>query len=195
MKLRTALVIATASILAATLGMGCGETATDETPAAEERPSGTTTMTDETGVGVGDVAPGFTLEDLDGNTVSLSDFAGKVVVVDLWATWCPPCKAEIPFLVSLDEEFGDQGLEIVGIGLDQGGPRVLAPFVKDYGVDYTILVGTTEVARAYQASSIPTTVIIGRDGRVVARHVGYSTELGAEMKATIESLVLGQEQV
>jgi peroxiredoxin len=138
---------------------------------------------------VGQTPPAFTLPDLDGNTVSLSDFAGKVVIIDLWATWCPPCKKEIPFLVSLYEEFKDQGLVIVGIGLDRGGASVLEPFVAANGVSYHVVVGNDSVSRDYGVSGIPMTLMLGRDGLVASKDVGFAPSMESEMRARVIELL------
>ncbi len=143
------------------------------------------------GVGTdeGQFPPPFTLPDLHGNDVSLSDFEGKVVVLDLWATWCPPCRVEIPFLVSLHEEFEDQGLVVVGVGLDQGGAADLAPFAKEIGMEYTVLVGGRSVQQAYGVTAIPTSFVIARDGRIAAKHVGYHPSMADGMRAEVVKLL------
>ncbi len=142
---------------------------------------------DDTGIGVGLYPPTFTLPDLDGKIVTLEDFRGSVVVVDLWATWCPPCRVEIPVLIDLYEEYQDQGLVVLGVGLDRGGAADLAPFVKSNGITYPILVGGRAVSEAYKVTGIPTTFIIGRDGRIVAKHVGFATEMAPELRSDITS--------
>lgn len=138
--------------------------------------------------------PPFTLPDLDGNQVSLSDFEGKVVVLDLWATWCGPCKVEIPYLVQLYEEFKDDGLVVVGVGLDQGGDSILRPFVEKENVTYTVLVGNRSVSQAYNVTGIPTTFMIGRDGRIYARHVGFAPQMAEQLRADIVSLLERNEE-
>jgi peroxiredoxin len=174
---------------------GCGnkeEAATtggqEQTPAKTEAPQNTTSGT---GTEEGMFPPAFTLPDLDGVQVSLSDYEGKVVVLDLWATWCPPCRQEIPFLVQLYEEFKDQGLVVVGVGLDQGGAGTLKPFVDENGVTYPILVGDRDVQGAYGVTGIPTTFVIGRDGRIVSKHVGYHPSMADPMREEIGKLVSG----
>jgi cytochrome c biogenesis protein CcmG/thiol:disulfide interchange protein DsbE len=142
-----------------------------------------------TGTDVGQMPPAFTLNDLSGNDVSLSDFAGKVIILDLWATWCPPCRQEIPFLVSLYEEYKEQGLAVVGVGLDRGGAEVLAPFVEANNVTYTILVGNEAVSRDYGVSSIPMTLMIGRDGLVASREIGFAPSLQDQMRSKVVELL------
>jgi thiol-disulfide isomerase/thioredoxin len=129
------------------------------------------------------------LPDLSGNDVSLDDFEGKVVILDLWATWCPPCRREIPFLVSLYEEYKDQGLVVIGVGLDQGGASVIAPFVEANDVNYTILVGNQDISRDFKVSGIPMTLTIDRDGRVAAKDVGFAPSMEAEMRARVVELL------
>lgn len=162
-----------------------GETA----PAAANLPAQTAT-----GVGIapGQTPPEFVLPDLDGNEVTLADYKGKVVVLDLWATWCPPCRQEIPFLVSLYEEYKDQGLVVVGIGLDQGGASVIAPFVEQNEVTYPILVGGQDVSVSYNVSGIPMTLMIDRDGRVASKDVGFAPTMEPQMRARVEELLSRQ---
>lgn len=177
-------------LVGATFGCSGGA---DET--ATERPSGdagaeqmeTAPARDGVGTSEGDVPPPFTLPDLDGVDVSLSDFEGKVVVLDLWATWCGPCRVEIPYLVELYEEFKNDGVVVVGIGLDQQGAEILRPFVEDNNVTYTILVGGRAISQAYNVTGIPTTFIIGRDGRIAKKHVGFAPQMLGELRADIEA--------
>lgn len=125
---------------------------------------------------VGSSAPTFTLPDLAGNQVASSTFQGKVVILDFWATWCPPCKEEIPHLVRLQSKYRDQGLAIVGLSLDAGGARDVKPFAEEHDVNYTMLIGNDDVAKSYgNISSIPTTFIIDRSGKIVQRFIGYTS--------------------
>src|ERR1700747_522909 len=93
----------------------------------------------------GEVAPDLTLKDLNGADVSLSDYKGKVVLVNFWATWCEPCRVEIPWLIDLQKKYGPQGLQIVGITKEDGDEKTITDFTKKMGVNYTILVGTSNV--------------------------------------------------
>jgi len=119
-------------------------------------------------------APAWTLKDVDGQTVSSADFQGKVVLIDFWATWCPPCRKMIPGLIELQKEYGGQGFQVVGISLDEGGASVVQAFNKNLGVNYTSLLADGAVVEAFGGiRSIPTSFLIDQDGRIVARHVGY----------------------
>jgi len=125
---------------------------------------------------VGKPAPEFTLPDLEGNQIELSSMKGKVLILDFWATWCPPCKEEVPHLVALQSKYRDQGLQIVGLSLDQGGAGLVKPFADEHYVNYTMLIANDETAKAYGGvSMIPTTFVVDRSGIVVKRFIGYTT--------------------
>ncbi|MFC1621477.1 peroxiredoxin family protein [Candidatus Omnitrophota bacterium] len=119
-------------------------------------------------------APDFALSDIDGNETTLTDFKGNVVILDFWATWCPPCRAEIPHFIELQDEYGDKGLEIIGVSLDWNAERVLGGFAEDNGINYTLLMGNDDVTDLYGGIiSIPTTFVIDRDGGIRKRYIGY----------------------
>jgi len=119
-------------------------------------------------------APDFTLTDLDGQKVSLSDYKGKVIIVDFWATWCGPCKMEIPSFIKLQEDYKDD-VVVLGISLDQGGPKVVVPFAKKMNINYPIVYGDGSVVQAYGGvRGIPTTFVIDRDFNIQRKYVGYT---------------------
>ena len=119
-------------------------------------------------------APSFTLQDLNGKQVSLSDFKGKVVILDFWATWCPPCVKEIPHFVELYEQYKGQEFTIVGISVDRQGVSVVKPFVQKYQVNYPILMTDGQVDKAYGGiTSIPTTFVIDSAGNIRHKYIGY----------------------
>ena len=121
---------------------------------------------------VAGVAPAFTLTDLDGKSVSLAEFHGKVVVLDFWATWCPPCKREIPDFIDLQKEYGSQGVQIVGIALDE--PGKVQAFARQNGMNYPVLLGSDEVSMRYgRIEGIPTTFIIDKSGKIVDTFEGF----------------------
>ncbi|MFZ0956926.1 MAG: TlpA disulfide reductase family protein [Candidatus Sulfotelmatobacter sp.] len=119
------------------------------------------------------VAPDFTLESLDGKTMRLSDLRGKAVLLNFWATWCTPCKIEMPWFVELQSEYGAQGLQIVGVAMDDASKEDIAKFAKDMGVNYPILIGKEAVGDQYGGvPALPETFFIGRDGKIVDKILG-----------------------
>lgn len=119
-------------------------------------------------------APSWELKDVSGKTVKSSEFDGKVVILDFWATWCPPCRKEIPGFIELQKQYGKQGLMVVGISLDQEGPEVVEKFMKSYRINYPVVMGTTEIVEAFGGiEGIPTTFVIDRQGKIQSKHVGY----------------------
>ena len=119
-------------------------------------------------------APDFSLIDLKGKTVKLSDYKGKVVIIDFWATWCGPCRRGIPEFVDLQADYGEHNLVVLGISVDQGDLSVVPTFAKDYNINYPVLYATAEVVHSYGGiTGIPTTFIIDREGKVRNRVVGY----------------------
>ena len=121
----------------------------------------------------GEVAPDFTLQSLDNKTVHLSDFRGKAVLLNFWATWCQPCKIEMPWFAELQRQYASEGLQVVGIAMDDASPENIEKFAKDLGVNYPVLVGKEEVGTAYGGVQfLPATFYIGRDGKVVDKVFG-----------------------
>jgi len=119
-------------------------------------------------------APDFMLLDIDGNERTLSDFNGKVVILDFWATWCPPCRALIPNFIELYDEYKDQGLEIIGVTMDWNAERVAGPFAEENNVNYTILLGDRDVSDLYgDIMSLPTIFVIDREGGIRKKYMGY----------------------
>jgi peroxiredoxin len=120
----------------------------------------------------------FTLKDMDGASVRLADHKGKVLLINFWATWCPPCKAEIPGIMELQNQYKDKGLVILGISEDDD-PPTLKTFATEWKINYPMLVGrdNDKLFDAYgPLYGIPTSVIVGRDGAICGRHVGPATK-------------------
>ena len=119
-------------------------------------------------------APAFTLQDVNGKKVSLSDFKGKVVIVDFWATWCPPCRRSIPDLIDLQKKYKNK-IAVIGISVDMDTRSDVAPFVKQNKINYKILYATQDVVQAYgNIDAIPTSFIIDQHGNIVTQHVGLT---------------------
>jgi peroxiredoxin len=119
------------------------------------------------------LAPDFTLTALNGQKLSLADYKGKVVLLDFWATWCGPCRIEIPGFIELQNKYRDQGFTVIGISMDEGGPEVVKEFYQDYKMNYPVALGTQTVSELYGGVyGLPTTFVIGRDGRIYSRHPG-----------------------
>lgn len=118
-------------------------------------------------------APSWTLKDVNGIAVRSDQFKGKVVVVDFWATWCPPCRAEIPGYVDLVKKYGKDGLVIVGVSMDEAGPSVVKEFNEKFGVNYSMVMGDDTVVAAFGGvEALPTTFLIDRNGQIRDRKVG-----------------------
>ena len=123
-------------------------------------------------------APEWQLNDPDGNAVKLSDFKGKVVILDFWATWCPPCRAEIPGFIALQKQYAARGLTVVGVSLDTDGASVVKAFVKRAGMNYPIVIGDEKIASDYGGiTAIPTTFVLDRNGNIVTSHQGYASQV------------------
>ena len=128
-------------------------------------------------------APDFQLTGLDGKPLQLSSYRGKVVLLDFWATWCPPCRAEIPHFKELQTAYQGKGLEIIGIAMDQDGPEGVKSFLQAEGVSYRVAMGNAQVAQAYGGiRGIPTTFLIDKQGRISKVRDGYNPgdEVGLE---------------
>jgi len=130
-------------------------------------------------------APDFTLPAVDGSMVRFSDHAGQVIIVDFWATWCAPCQEMVPVLSKLHKEFGQKGLVVLGISLDQEGLEILGPFIHENLIPYKVLIGNDRATRAFGGvSTIPTLFIIDKEGRLVKKMLGYHSygELEKQVK-------------
>jgi thiol-disulfide isomerase/thioredoxin len=133
-------------------------------------------------------SPAWELKSVDRKLVKSSDFSGKVVILDFWATWCGPCRLEIPSFIELQKQYADKGLVIVGVSLDQNGASAVKPFMVKTGINYPVLLGDQTIVSSFGGvEAIPTTFIIDRGGKIVRKHVGYSEK--ADFEAEIKPLL------
>jgi peroxiredoxin len=136
------------------------------------------------------IAPDFSLDTLDGKTMRLSDLRGKAVLLNFWATWCGPCKIEMPWFVDLQNQYGSQGLQIVGVAMDDGSKEDIAKFAKDMGVNYPILIGKESVGDQYGGvPALPESFLITRDGKIVDKIIGLrgKSEIEDSIKKALEN--------
>jgi len=130
---------------------------------------------ESTGVNTGNLAKDFTLETIDGSEVSLSDYRGSVILVNFWATWCPPCRAEIPDFEAAYQARQDDGFVVLGINVEEQRESV-ASFMQAIGMSYPVLLDTHgQVMKMYRAPGLPISLILDRDGVIQVRHVGLLT--------------------
>ena len=155
---------------------GCGDSGKGEVEAAvksekERRP-----------------APPFSLKDGEGKDVSLGDYRGKVVLLNFWATWCGPCKIEIPWFVEFQQKYKDRGFAVLGVSMDEEGWEVIKPYLEKNPINYRILLGTDMVAEQYGGvDSLPTTFLIDTEGRIASTHVGLVSK--SEYEKGIQELL------
>lgn len=134
-------------------------------------------------------APDFSLPTLEGRAVTLSALRGQVVLLNFWATWCPPCREEMPSIERLHRELGDQGLVVLAVDVDES-PRLVAKFMKDFGLSFPALLDArSEVASRYGVGGLPTTWLIDRRGRVVGGAVGPRDWASPAGRAVIQPLL------
>jgi peroxiredoxin len=125
------------------------------------------------GLETGHSAPDFSLPDLDGRTVALSDYRGKVVLVNIWATWCPPCVAEMPSMVKLYRQMEGSDFEILAVSIDEGGADTLAPFVKKHNLTFPILLDPQGTIKStYRITGVPESFVVNRQGLLVKKVIG-----------------------
>ena len=121
-------------------------------------------------------APEFALKDADGKVVHLADYRGKVVLLDFFATWCGPCKIEIPWFTEMERKNKDRGFAVLGVSMDDEGWEVVKPFLVELGVNYRVVIGNDSTAQVYGGvDALPTTFLIDQAGKIAAVHVGLAS--------------------
>jgi cytochrome c biogenesis protein CcmG/thiol:disulfide interchange protein DsbE len=132
-------------------------------------------------------APELVLEDSAGKPFTLKQYAGKIVLLDFWATWCHGCQEEIPWFSDFHREYGPEGLSVVGVSLDEDGWKAVKPFIKTAAVPYRIVLGNDTIARRYGIAAMPDTFLIDRNGKVAAKYAGVvnRTDIEKNIKAML----------
>jgi len=129
----------------------------------------------------GEPAPKLVIQDLSGKTTSMDDLKGKVVLVNFWATWCPPCRAEVPELIALQKKLGDK-LQIIGVSEDDSADDV-HEYIKKMGINYPVVMSTSQIVEAYGGvAALPTTFVVDTEGKVVQRHLGLLNGENTELE-------------
>lgn len=132
-------------------------------------------------------APDFTLEKMNGEMFTLSEHEGQVIILNIWATWCPPCRKEIPYFIKLQEKMRSEGVLFVGVSMDREGWEVVRPFAREYGINYPVMVDNSTVYKKYGPfRGIPTTFIINREGKIAYVAMGMVPE--HTLKSVLEEL-------
>ena len=133
-------------------------------------------------------APAFELKNAAGETVKLSDYKGKIVLIDFWATWCAPYKASIPWINELSEKYKADGVEVLGISMDEEGWNVVKPFIEHMGVKYPIVVGNKRVGYLYgEVDNLPVAFFVDRNQKVAGIHLGAATK--KQFESTLQQLL------
>lgn len=135
-------------------------------------------------------AKDFTLKDLTGKGVTLSEKKGKIIVLNFWATWCPPCREEMPSMEKLHNKFKGKDFEIIAVAMDPKGEKTVRPFIEEQGFTFTVLLDEKgNVSDMYRAYAVPMTFILGRDGMVIDKIVGAADWFSEESQKYIEELI------
>jgi len=137
----------------------------------------------------GQPAPNFKVVTTSGQTVTLDNYRGYVLVIDFFATWCPPCKESIPHLVEMNRKYGKQGLQILGQSMDEDGEREVKSFIDDHRINYPVALAPEKVQIDYGISSVPVMLVIDKKGKVAEIYRGFNEEIGRNMGNLVKRLL------
>jgi peroxiredoxin len=138
--------------------------------------------------GRGSAAPDFALQDLSGKTLRLSSYKQRVILLEFWATWCPPCRDSIPELISLQERYKAQGFTVIAVSVDTGDVD-LTEFVRSNAITYPVVLGSEEVTRLYDVNSVPVSFLIDKEGRIIHTYMGFTDTMKDEIASQIEKII------
>lgn len=140
---------------------------------------------------IGEPAPDFTLTDINGNSVRLADMKGRVVMIEFWATWCPPCRESVPVLNGLYKKYKERGFTLLGVSIDKGQDvrAVVSSFVRDLSVAYPVLLDTDNVNQSYKVVNVPSSFVVDKNGRIAFKHVGYFPGIEIMLSTEVEALL------
>lgn len=187
--------LALAVMLAAALAGGCKRAEKPAQPQASGKPFGNGTATTKTetqaqtatGTEVGAMMPEYTALELDGSKFELESKRGKVVLLNLWATWCGPCRFEIPELQILHDRYASKNFEVIGVSVDESGPEAVREFVTEHKMRYPVVLDAEgKLASVFQTSVLPTSVVIDRNGKIVWKKFAAIMPDDPELKKAIE---------
>lgn len=127
-------------------------------------------------------APDFALTDQDGRTLRLSDYRGRVVLLDFWATWCHGCKTEIPWYMEFEGKYKERGLAVIGVSMDADGWKSVRPFIAEKKMNYDVVIGSDELGRKFGLNDMPLTLLIDRNGKIADSHAGVVDKVAWEQE-------------
>ncbi len=137
----------------------------------------------------GQPAPNFKVISTSGQPVTMDNYRGYVLVIDFFATWCPPCKEAIPHLIEMNRKYGKQGLQVLGLSMDEDGERAVKSFIGEYRVNYPVALPPEQVTIDYGIISVPVIFVIDKKGKVAEIYRGFSDEIGRSMDTLVKKLL------
>jgi peroxiredoxin len=153
----------------------------------------TLSWTSSSAVGARKAAPAFALTDANGSSVRLTDYRGRIVLLDFWATSCGGCKVEIPWYKEFADKYKSNGLAVIGVSLDDDGWKIVKPFLAKNPINYPVVIGGENLIKLYGIESMPTTLLIDRDGNIAASHVGMVDK--GKFEAEIQMLLKNNAKI